>query len=172
LTAKDQTQENQEIHMQKLSESKLTPPPFDDPRYIARCNQAWREEFRRELIACRDRWKAIISACLAGDYGRAVREEWQGQYPGCNPDSLLAVPLMQAAQAVWAAKGSKCVERLPDLRMMAGDVDGQFAVREMKRVQDVKQAVADGERMDPDGDWNPDNWGRQEQEPVQQSFGL
>lgn len=100
--------------MQRLGRTELniSAPPFDDPRYIDRCNRAWREEYRHTMQELRERWKKIIFNCIAGQYGHAVRDDWQSGYPGFNPETACDEVLMQAAQAVWAAKGVKCIERI------------------------------------------------------------
>lgn len=96
----------------------IEPPPFDDPRYVERCNRSFKADFAIELKACRERWLKIIYACLGGEYGRDVRDDWQAEYPGVNPETLADAVLMQAAQAVWKLKGSRCVEKMPTLRLM------------------------------------------------------
>jgi len=119
--------------MERLGESipnwlrKLEPPPFDDPRYIERCNRAWSDGYKRELQELRERWKKIIFNCIGGVYGHAVRDDWQSEYPGMNPETVSDEALMQAAQAVWHLKGVKCVERMPLLKTMDGDVNPRAA---------------------------------------------
>jgi len=100
----------------------IEPPPFDDSNYAKRCNASWKAEYLAELDRLRKRWRAIIAACLSGEYGRHVREDWQQSYPGLNPDTLGDLALMQAAQAVWTLKGSKCAEKMPMQKTMTGYV--------------------------------------------------
>lgn len=93
------------------------PPPFDDPKYRARCESVWREDHKREIDQDRARWLEIIGSCIAGNYGRNVRDDWQSDYSGVNPETLGDTALMQAAQAVWVLKGSRCVEKMPQRKV-------------------------------------------------------
>lgn len=102
--------------------AELESPPFDDPAYVKRCNDSWRADYKREMDRLRERWLSIIAKCLEGGFGRHSRDDWQSSYPGVNPDTLGNLALMQAAQAVWACAGKKCLEKMPMLKTMAGHV--------------------------------------------------
>jgi hypothetical protein len=141
--------------MQRLGENipawleKLEAPPFDDPRYIDRCNKSFRADYKMEMDFLRDRWKKIVLACLAGEYGRDVRDDWQSEYPGMNPETVADLVLMQAAQSVWKLKGSRCVERMPTLKTMGANPVASAASRQAAAMSKIPPAPDYGYRNQP-----------------------
>jgi hypothetical protein len=133
--------------------AEFEPPPFDDPNYVKRCNASWRAEYLAEIDRLRKRWKAIIAACLAGEYGRHVRDEWQSSYPGINPETLGDLALMQAAQAVWEFRGSKSIEKMPMQKTVTGHVCPSDAKPRVAPPEARQLPVYPSDERDERADW-------------------